>query len=71
MSQQPKASQTSRRGFLKKSSILVAGTAVGGGLNIARAAHPYGTDTIKLGLVGCGGRGTGAAGKCGHQCSSS
>jgi myo-inositol 2-dehydrogenase/D-chiro-inositol 1-dehydrogenase len=60
MSQQSKASQTSRRGFLKKSSILVAGTAVGGSLNIARAAHPYGTDTIKLGLVGCGGRGTGA-----------
>jgi predicted dehydrogenase len=61
MSQQPKASKTSRRSFLKKSSILVAGSAVAGGLTIARAAHPFGTDTIKIGLVGCGGRGTGAA----------
>ena len=61
MSQQSKASKTSRRSFLKKSSILVAGSAVAGGLTIARAAHPFGTDTIKIGLVGCGGRGTGAA----------
>ena len=61
MSQQSKASKTSRRSFLKKSSILVAGSAVAGGLDIARAAHPFGTDTIKIGLVGCGGRGTGAA----------
>ena len=58
--------QTSRRDFIKTSSLLVAGTAVAGtavtgSLNIARAAHPFGSDTIKLGLVGCGGRGTGAA----------
>jgi predicted dehydrogenase len=56
------ASGTSRRDFLKKSSILVAGGAmVGGSLNIAKAAHAYGSDTIKIGLIGCGGRGTGAA----------
>ena len=61
MSQQPKASTSTRRSFLKKSSILVAGSAVGGSLTIAQAAHPFGTDTIKVGLVGCGGRGTGAA----------
>ena len=29
--------------------------------SIARAAHAYGSDTIKVGLIGCGGRGTGAA----------
>jgi len=54
---------SSRRDFLKKSSLLVAagGTVVGGSLNIARAAHSFGSDTIKIGLVGCGGRGTGAA----------
>jgi predicted dehydrogenase len=53
---------TSRRDFIKKSSMLVAGGAVvGGNLNIARAAHAFGSDTIKIGLVGCGGRGTGAA----------
>ena len=61
MSQQPKASTSTRRSFLKRSSILVAGSAVGGSLTIAQAAHPFGTDTIKVGLVGCGGRGTGAA----------
>ena len=30
-------------------------------LSIARSAHAFGSDTIKLGLVGCGGRGTGAS----------
>ncbi|MFP6586575.1 MAG: Gfo/Idh/MocA family oxidoreductase, partial [Pirellulaceae bacterium] len=51
----------SRRDFIKKSTILVAGSTVAGNLQIARAAHPYGDETIKIGLVGCGGRGTGAA----------
>jgi myo-inositol 2-dehydrogenase/D-chiro-inositol 1-dehydrogenase len=51
----------SRRSFLKKGSILLAGGAVTTPLNFARSAHPYGSDTIKIGLVGCGGRGTGAA----------
>jgi myo-inositol 2-dehydrogenase/D-chiro-inositol 1-dehydrogenase len=60
------ASSTSRRDFLKSSSLLVAGGAVAGsvagpGLSVARGAHPYGSDAIKLGLIGCGGRGTGAA----------
>ena len=42
--------------------LLVAGGAVAASqLNIARAAHAYGSDEIKIGLVGCGGRGTGAA----------
>lgn len=53
--------KTSRRDFIKTSSMLMAGGAVAGTLNIARAAHPYGSDAIKIGLVGCGGRGTGAA----------
>ena len=57
-----KKDSTSRRDFIKKSSMLMAGGAVvGGNLNIARAAHAFGSDTIKIGLVGCGGRGTGAA----------
>ena len=48
----------SRRSFLKNSSLLLAGGAVAGQLSVARGAHAYGSDTIKLGLVGCGGRGT-------------
>ena len=52
---------TSRRAFLRNSSLLVAGGAIAGAAaQIARAAHPFGSDTIKLGLIGCGGRGTGA-----------
>lgn len=56
-----KDTNASRRNFLKTSSLLVAGGAVASNLNIAQAAHAYGSDTIKIGLIGCGGRGTGAA----------
>jgi len=58
---QPAASGPSRRDFIKASSLLVAGGAVHGGLNVARASHAYGSDEIRIGLIGCGGRGTGAA----------
>lgn len=50
-----------RRNFIKGSSLLLAGGAVAGTLPVARAAHPYGSDAIKIGLIGCGGRGSGAA----------
>jgi predicted dehydrogenase len=51
----------SRREFLKQSSLAVAAGTLAARLDIARAAHPDGDDCIRLGLVGCGGRGTGAA----------
>ena len=51
----------SRREFMKASSTVLAGGAMLGSLPIARAAHSFGSDEIKVGLVGCGGRGTGAA----------
>jgi len=55
---------SSRRDFMKKSSsMLVAGGAIAGSLSLARSAHAFGSDVIKIGLVGCGGRGTGAAGQ--------
>ena len=54
-------SSTSRRSFLRASSLLMAGGAVAGGLSLARAAHAFGSDEIQLGLIGCGGRGAGAA----------
>ena len=56
-------SSQSRRRFMKNSSLLVAGAGVTHGLatGIANAAHPFGDDTIRIGLIGCGGRGTGAA----------
>src|SRR6476661_4060693 len=53
---------SSRRTFLRNSSILVAGSAIAASqVQVARGAHAFGSDTIKLGLVGCGGRGSGAA----------
>jgi len=62
MSEPSKASNTSRRDFIKKSStLLVAGGVVAGSLSVASAANSIGSDTIKIGLIGCGGRGTGAA----------
>ena len=48
---------TTRRRFLRTSSVA----AVAGTLGIARAAHAAGGDEIKVALIGCGGRGTGAA----------
>jgi predicted dehydrogenase len=48
----------SRRSFLKTSA---AATATLGTLSLARGAHAAGSDVLKIGLIGCGGRGTGAA----------
>src|SRR5881628_3375886 len=52
-----------RRSFLKRSSTAVAGGALLGALPIERFA--YGAvspgDTLRIALVGCGGRGSGAA----------
>ena len=50
----------SRRDFLKTSTVAAAG-AMAGSLAIARGAHAAGDDTLKVGLVGCGSRGSGAA----------
>jgi myo-inositol 2-dehydrogenase / D-chiro-inositol 1-dehydrogenase len=49
-----------RRSFLQTSGV-VAGAALLGGLSIERSAHAAGTDELKIALVGCGGRGSGAA----------
>ena len=51
---------TSRRDFLKTSSLAVGG-AMAGSLAIGRSAHAAGDEVLKVGLIGCGGRGTGAA----------
>ncbi len=53
--------ETSRRNFIKSSSAIVASGAMTGSLGISRTAHAAGSDVIKIGLIGCGGRGTGAA----------
>ncbi|MBN1854540.1 MAG: Gfo/Idh/MocA family oxidoreductase [Pirellulales bacterium] len=50
---------TTRRSFLKTS--MAAGAALTMPLTLARSAHAGGTDGFRVGLVGCGGRGCGAA----------
>ncbi len=55
------ADHVSRRRFLKTSG-LVTGAALAAGLSIQRGAHAAEDNVLKIGLVGCGGRGTGAAG---------
>jgi predicted dehydrogenase len=57
---QPLILPASRRSFLKTSAV-VAGGALAGTLAIGRSAHAAGNDELRVGLVGCGGRGTGAA----------
>jgi predicted dehydrogenase len=51
---------TSRRDFLKSTTAVVGGSLLG---SMALGARVYagGSDVIRIGLVGCGGRGTGAA----------
>ena len=52
---------SSRRNFLKGTTAMAAGLALGG---IARTAHAAGSDKIKVALIGCGGRGSGAIRNC-------
>jgi predicted dehydrogenase len=54
-----RAASPSRREFLQRSSGALLGAALAGGL----AARSYAgeSNTIKIALIGCGGRGTGAA----------
>jgi myo-inositol 2-dehydrogenase/D-chiro-inositol 1-dehydrogenase len=56
---QPSGSPASRRDFIKTS--VAVGGALAGGLSVARSANAAGSDELEIGLVGCGGRGTGAA----------
>jgi predicted dehydrogenase len=51
------AKSVSRRSFLKASAVA-AGSAT---LTLAPAVHAGGSDILRIGLIGCGGRGTGAA----------
>jgi myo-inositol 2-dehydrogenase / D-chiro-inositol 1-dehydrogenase len=51
--------QASRRNFLK--TTAVAGGTLAANLAMLSSVHADGGDEIKIGLIGCGGRGTGAA----------
>jgi predicted dehydrogenase len=49
-----------RRDFLKHSSLAAAGAAALARFPFVTAAHAAPDDPIRIGLIGCGGRGTGA-----------
>ncbi|MEW6161587.1 MAG: Gfo/Idh/MocA family oxidoreductase [Verrucomicrobiota bacterium] len=50
----------SRRSFLKTSATAAGATSLGA-LDLSRCAHAAGSDIIRVGLIGCGGRNAGAA----------
>ena len=54
------ACRPSRRDFLKTGSAALGAAALGS-LAIGRSAHAAGDDVLRVGLIGCGGRGAGAA----------
>ncbi|MHB8522724.1 MAG: Gfo/Idh/MocA family oxidoreductase [Limisphaerales bacterium] len=57
---------TSRRQFLKTSTTAVLGGALAPHLSFSAHAQAPNSETLKVGLVGCGGRGTGAAAQALH-----
>lgn len=48
---------STRREFLQASTLAAAA----GAIQLGHAVHAAGDDTLRVGLIGCGGRGTGAA----------
>jgi myo-inositol 2-dehydrogenase/D-chiro-inositol 1-dehydrogenase len=52
-------SRSTRREFLKTTAM--AGTALAANVSLLSNVHAAGSDTIKVGVIGCGGRGSGAA----------
>jgi predicted dehydrogenase len=59
MTKSEKATGWSRREFLETSAAVTAAIAVPG-----ERMWAQGSDTLRVGLIGCGGRGTGAASDC-------
>ena len=57
-SDSPSSDLPNRRKFLKKSAL---GMATLGGLSLAHSAHAAGREEIRIGMIGCGGRCSGAA----------
>ncbi|WP_422080204.1 Gfo/Idh/MocA family protein [Ulvibacterium sp.] len=54
-------SASSRRTFLKASGLAMVGSSLAYPSSVLGAIGPFKEKTLKVGLIGCGGRGTGAA----------
>lgn len=53
--------KTNRRLFLKSTGAAVIGSTLPFSVGLAKSAKGISANTLKVGLIGCGGRGTGAA----------
>lgn len=54
----------SRRKFIKTAGLATAGTLISSGVALGSSSiWTSNSNTLKVGLIGCGGRGTGAAGE--------
>jgi predicted dehydrogenase len=51
---------TTRRDFLKTATTAALASAIAPGTKAFAGAHAAGSDAIRIGVIGCGGRGTGA-----------
>ena len=60
-SENKQESAFSRRAFIKTSTVAAVGATIAANFNSVPGAYAAGSDTIRVGLIGCGGRGTGAA----------
>ena len=58
---QPSKDHVSRRQFLQQSSLVATGAAVAVHAPFVLTSHAAADDPIRIGLIGCGGRGNGAA----------
>jgi predicted dehydrogenase len=56
-----KEPKSGRRAFIKKGSAAIAGSTVLPSLPVDLSAYVSGSDQIRVGLIGCGNRGAGAA----------
>src|SRR5437016_3876245 len=54
-------SPSSRRDFLVRSSVLAASGSIAASFGVVPAVHAQGSEAVNVALIGCGGRGSGAA----------
>src|SRR5580704_1749543 len=62
--QLPQNERTSRREFMQKSTAVAVGAGLLSSVSLSPRAFAKGDDTIRVGLIGAGGRGCGAVGDC-------
>lgn len=59
----PSPEPLTRRSFLRTTAAATAAVTTAATLELSRSAYAAGSDIIKVGMIGCGGRNTGAGGQ--------